>query len=70
MNDTTNILTDGLVTVAEAAKFLSIGRSKLYEIMDRGELRYVKLGTARRIPRRSLVELAEANLKGGWSIAT
>lgn len=55
---------DGLLRVADAARFLSVSRSTLYELMDRGELRYVKLGRARRIPRQALSELVEKNLVG------
>jgi excisionase family DNA binding protein len=64
-----DLLKDGLTTVAEAAKFLSLGRSTLYELMDNGELRYVKIGSSRRIPKRALMELAKTNLQGGWAIA-
>jgi len=53
---------DGLVTVAEATAFLGLSRSKVYALMDTGRLSYVKLGRARRIPRRALVALAADNL--------
>jgi len=59
-----DIVSEGLMTVAAASEFLSIGRSKLYDLMDSGELRYVKLGRSRRIPRRSVHQLAAANLTG------
>ena len=65
-----DLLAKGLVTVAEAAKFLSISRSAVYEAMERGELQYVKLGRSRRIPKRAVMDLARGNLKGGWAIAT
>lgn len=39
-----------LVTVAEAAELLHLGRSKVYEYILSGSLRSVKLGRARRIP--------------------
>ena len=42
---------DGLLTVADAARFLGLARSTLYVLMERGELSFVKLGRARRIPR-------------------
>jgi len=64
--DRTDLVTDGLVTVQEAAEFLSISRSKLYELMDKGELIFVKIGRSRRIPRRALIDLAARGLKGGW----
>ena len=57
-----SIVADGLVNVSQAAQFLALSRSKVYRLMDAGQLRFVKIGTARRIPRSSLIELAEANL--------
>lgn len=56
------VVSEGLATVAEASDFLSLSRSTLYNLMDAGNLPYVKLGRARRIPRRSLHELAAQNL--------
>ncbi len=64
--DRTDVVAEGLLTVTDAARFLSVSRSKLYEMMDRGELPYVKLGRSRRIPRRALVELAASGLRGGY----
>ena len=61
-----DLFADGLTTVAQAAKFLSLGRSKIYGLMNAGELHFVKLGNSRRIPKRALLDLATANLKGGW----
>ncbi len=61
-----NLVADGLVSVREAALFLSVSRSKLYELMDNGELKFVKLGRSRRIPRRALIDLAASGLQGGW----
>jgi excisionase family DNA binding protein len=59
------LVADGLAPIAEACEFLGLSRSNLYTIMDRGELPYVKLGGARRIPRRALVTLAAAGLRSG-----
>ena len=64
--DRADLVADGLVTVQEAAQFLSISRSKLYELMDNGELKFAKLGRSRRIPRRALIDLAASGLQGGW----
>jgi excisionase family DNA binding protein len=60
----TYLLADGLVSTAEAARSLSVSRSFLYVAMGRGELPYVKLGRARRIPRRALIEFVAARLRG------
>ncbi|MFI5398499.1 MAG: helix-turn-helix domain-containing protein [Candidatus Binatia bacterium] len=61
-----DMVQDGLAGVREAAKFLSLSRSTLYALMESGQLVYVKIGRARRIPRRALIELAAANVRGGW----
>jgi excisionase family DNA binding protein len=45
-----------LFSPAEAAVHLSLGRSKIYELMRLGELRSVKIGGCRRIPRAALAE--------------
>ena len=66
MREKRDVVEEGLTTVAEAARFLCISRSSLYALMDAGGLVYVKLGRARRIPRRALVDLAADNLTGGW----
>ena len=60
------IVADGLMTISEAAEYLSISRSKLYEMMDDGELAYVKLGRCRRIERRELIDLVARELRGGY----
>jgi excisionase family DNA binding protein len=39
-----------LLTVPEAAARLSLGRSKVYELLTRGELQAVRIGRAVRIP--------------------
>jgi excisionase family DNA binding protein len=63
--EATDLVADGLVSVPEAQKFLGgISRSKLYEMMDRGELRYCKVGRNRRIPLVALRELAAKSLVG------
>ena len=43
-----------LITVEEAARRLSIGRSHIYEQIQRGALRSVRIGRSRRILNRDL----------------
>ncbi len=43
-----------------------IGADPLYEMMDNGELAYVKLGRCRRIERRALIDLVSRELRGGY----
>lgn len=66
MQDASDLVAEGLLSVGEAARFLSLSRTTLYELMESGRLVYVKLGRARRIPRRAVIALATSNLRGGW----
>jgi excisionase family DNA binding protein len=43
-------MAEGLIDAKQAAAFLGIGRSKVYDFMSCQELPYVKLGKSRRIP--------------------
>ena len=63
-----DLFDDGLLTVSAAAAFIGLSKSTLYQLMDQGELPYVKIGKCRRIPKRSLIDLARANLRGGWKV--
>jgi len=45
-----------LLKPEEAAEALSIGRSKVYELIGTGELPSVRIGASRRIPADALVE--------------
>ena len=56
------LMMDGLDRVEEAGRFLEISRSRTYELMDAGELPFVKIGRSRRIPHRALVEFAARSL--------
>jgi excisionase family DNA binding protein len=48
-----------LLTVDEAAARLGLGKTKVYELLTRGELASVRIGVARRIPTRALEEYVE-----------
>jgi excisionase family DNA binding protein len=56
--DSLSIVADGLASVAEGMKFLSVSRSKLHELMNASEIQYAKVGRSRRIPWRALREYA------------
>jgi excisionase family DNA binding protein len=60
----TTIVEDGLETIEGARQFLRLSRSAIYQLMESGELPFVKLGKARRIPRKALVDLANRCLCG------
>jgi len=49
-----------LLTPAEAATVLGVGRSKVYELMRAGTLGSVRIGSCRRIPAQDLQALVEA----------
>lgn len=49
-----------LYRVEDAAKVLSLGRSKTFELIANGELRSVQIGRSRRVPRSALEEYADA----------
>jgi excisionase family DNA binding protein len=56
------LVDEGLATVSEAGRFLGISRAKLYQMMDRGQLTYCKLGRNRRVPWRAVKTLAAESL--------
>lgn len=43
-------MSDTLLTVNEAASRLALGRTTVYELIARRELKTIKIGRARRIP--------------------
>jgi excisionase family DNA binding protein len=56
------LLSEGAVGVPEAEEFTGLGRTYLYSLMERGELRYAKVGKRRLIPRAELRRLLAACL--------
>ena len=48
-----------LLKIEDAADALSLGRSKTYELIQRGELRTVKIGRATRVPTDAIREYVE-----------
>ena len=51
-----------LLTVPEASVVLGLSRSVMYELMDAGEIRSVKIGRARRVPFVALEEFVAHRL--------
>lgn len=62
MKKAVELLKEGLLTVREAEQFSGWKKSSLYRFMERGDLPYVKIGAARRIPKRALIEFLAKNL--------
>lgn len=53
-DDSLTLAAEGAMTVIDAARHLGISRSRLYELMDDGEIRYVHIGRRRLVPRASV----------------
>jgi excisionase family DNA binding protein len=59
-----DLVQEGLATVPEAAEFLGLSRGTIYNLMERGELKYAKIGRNRRIPWAEVKRLAAASMVG------
>ncbi|WP_213500898.1 helix-turn-helix domain-containing protein [Novosphingobium decolorationis] len=49
-------------TVNQTCSILRVGRTKLYELMNTGELRFIIIGSVRRISHSALLRFQEENL--------
>jgi len=58
-----------LLRPEEVAELLSIGRSKVYELIGTGQLASVRIGACRRVPVSDLVEFV-SGLRGHASSTT
>jgi len=63
-----NQLGDGplLLSIKDAAEQLGIGRSPLYELMNRGEIDHVRIGRRKLISRDALRSFIAANTRSGY----
>jgi excisionase family DNA binding protein len=48
-----------LMTVKDAARYLRMSRSRVYSLMDTGQLAFVRIGDLRRIERSEVLRLVE-----------
>lgn len=55
---------DRLLRISEAALFLAVSRSSIYQLMEHGQLPYVKVGRARRVRQQDLDQFVLARLIG------
>ena len=53
--------TDEILTVPEVADYLKLSRSKMYRMVQKGEIPYIKIGRNIRIRRNDLLTWIEAN---------
>jgi excisionase family DNA binding protein len=53
-----------LLRASEVARLLGIGRSKVYEMMQTGELPTVRIGSAVRVPRAALYGWIDKRIMG------
>jgi excisionase family DNA binding protein len=58
------LVAEGAFGIAEASTFTGLKRTFLYELMNRGELRFIKCGRRRLIPRAELTRLLAQSLVG------
>ncbi len=54
------VMTSALLTVPEAARYLGVGRKKVYELIEWGEVKAVKLGRSVQIEKESLDRFRES----------
>jgi excisionase family DNA binding protein len=60
-DDERQLLEQRLQPVSKVAEFLCLSRSKVYGLMEQGELPFVKLGKSRRVRWSDVLKLVEAN---------
>jgi hypothetical protein len=65
INEDEDIWRDGAVTVDGGKKEYGVSRSRLYDLMGKGELPYSQIGAKRYIPRRALARLLARGMVGG-----
>jgi excisionase family DNA binding protein len=59
-----------LLKIEEVVRILSLGRSQVYKLITSGELRSIKIGRSRRIPRQALAEfLAKLEAASGPALS-
>ena len=56
------LLDDGAMGVDAAKRFTGLGRTALYDLMNRRILPFTKVGSRRLIPKRALIQVLANNL--------
>jgi excisionase family DNA binding protein len=57
-----SLVAGGLLTIAEAANFLKVSRSKIYLLLNAGKLESTKIDGCRRVPLHAVEILAAKSL--------
>jgi excisionase family DNA binding protein len=60
----TDVVADGVMSVADAMKFTGLGKTEVYKRIADGSLPFVRPGKRRLMPRKALVELLRSGLVG------
>lgn len=58
------MILEPLLTIQEAARILNVAKRSLYNLMARGELRFIKVGSVRRIEPSALEEYKSMHMYG------
>jgi excisionase family DNA binding protein len=59
------LMEDGWASPKEAAEYLSIGKSTIYDLLDRGAIPSARFGRTRRIPWRAIAAYCDESLPDG-----
>ena len=65
IDDRLAVVSEGLLTIAEVGAFLRVSRATVYNLMDSGQVPFIKVGRARRIPKQAVLQFAAQALEGG-----
>ncbi|MDP2291251.1 MAG: helix-turn-helix domain-containing protein [Actinomycetota bacterium] len=58
------------LTVNQAAELLSLGRTKVYQLLDTGALQSIRIGAARRVPLWAVRQFVRTQLEAGTGDVT
>ena len=70
-NPTTHALFNSypdVMSVQQVRSALKIGRTAVYRLLERNEIRCFKIGNAYKIPKTSLIEFVQRNSEGGNAV--
>lgn len=56
------MVTQGVLSIPEAARYLSVSRSKMNSLLAHGEIPYTRVGADRRVPKAALDAYLARNL--------